>query len=79
MIPHPGMFVKTNILKEIKFDESYKIAADFKLFLRLFYNRNYRFKFSDLIVLYFSLEGVSSCNDATTEIVKIYEELGYIS
>jgi len=76
MVPHPALFVRTALAKEIRFDESYKIAADLKMFLTLYHKMKLNFIFSDRVVSYFSLSGVSSNNDAADELNRIYSELG---
>lgn len=60
MIPHGGMFVKKNIMKCLKFDTQFKIAADYDFFLKCYLNNNYKFKFVNMPVYYFSDSGISS-------------------
>lgn len=60
MIPHPGFFVKTTLMKKFLFDEKYKIAADYKFFLECYLNKDIKFKFIDIATVYFSLTGISS-------------------
>jgi len=77
MIAHSGMFVKKKLLLKYPFDETYKIAADYKFFLQCYNDENIKFKFSDLVVSYFSLAGVSSKDNACDlENARIYRELG---
>ena len=42
MPPHPSLYVDGAILKKNPFDDSFKIAADYDLILRLFYNQRKR-------------------------------------
>lgn len=58
--PHPGVFVKSDVLKQQQFDTSYRIAADLKLLLKLYYTMQKKFQFADFPVTYFSLGGVSN-------------------
>ena len=66
-IYHPSTWVKTNILKNIKFDTSYKIAADFNFFRTIYYN-NYIFHYIPLIFVVFDgMYGISSTNSQILE------------
>ena len=59
---HPATFVKRNLLLDYKFDESYRIAADYKLLYELYVN-NYTFKKIDLVVSIFNaVDGISNKN-----------------
>jgi glycosyltransferase involved in cell wall biosynthesis len=68
MIPHPGMFVKRELLLKHPFDISYQIAADYLFFLECYFE-NARFAFIDKPVVFFSSCGISSTNE-----VKLNEE-----
>lgn len=70
MIPHPGMYIKSKLVKEIKFIESYKSAADYNLFLSLYLNNEIRWQFSSRVTVMFSLGGISS-----QELIGINEHL----
>ena len=59
-LPHPGVFVRSDVLKQQPFDTSYRIAADLKLLLKLYYTMKKKFQFADFPVTYFSLGGVSN-------------------
>lgn len=61
MLPHQGIFLKTSIMKEYKFNEVYKISSDFELILKCVVN-NKRFTFIDIPTVFFSIGGVSSNN-----------------
>ena len=67
-IPHPGVFVKSAVLKQERFDTSYQIAADLKLLLKLYYRMQKKFLFADFPVTYFSLGGVSNKKEKYAEI-----------
>jgi len=76
MIGHAGMFVKRDILLKYPFDESYRIVADYKFFLQCYYDETIRFQYSDVIVAFFSLSGISSSNiDCIKENSRVYREL----
>ena len=59
-LPHPGVFVRSDVLKQQPFDTSYRIAADLKLLLKLYYTMQKKFQFADFPVTSFSLGGVSN-------------------
>src|SRR5437660_4606890 len=48
-IPHLSTFVSTNLQKRYKFRETFRIAADYDLFLRLFLH-GHRFTRSELVI-----------------------------
>ena len=62
VIPHPGTFIKRDILKKFKFNENYKIVSDFELILRLAL-ANKTFIFSNIAIAFFSTGGISSNNE----------------
>ena len=77
MVPHQGMFVKTSLIKNNKFDTSLKIAADYKFFLQCYYNDNVKFKYIDTPVVFFANSGSSSdLSKCWDEYNFIYRELG---
>lgn len=55
---HQSCFVKKDILKEYKFNESNRITADYELFYTL-YKANKRFKYTSMIVSSVSAGGLS--------------------
>ena len=59
MLPHPGLFVRTDIMRQYKFNETNKIISDYEFLLRYLLD-NGRVKFVDQIVAYFSDGGISS-------------------
>ncbi len=58
-LPHPGMFVKRNLLKKYRFNENYEIASDFELILRCIMD-NKTFSFIDEPVVFFGNDGIST-------------------
>lgn len=60
MVPHQGLFCRTELMKKYKFDTKYKIAADYKFFLQLYYDDNVAIKFIDEIVAFFADDGASN-------------------
>lgn len=59
MPPHPATFIKREVIKNHKFDESYKIAADYKMLLILI-QQNYRFKSISHKITYMRDDGISN-------------------
>ncbi len=59
---HQGVFVKRT---EIRFDTSYKIAADYKMMLKL-YDAGMRFEYMPFDVACFSMGGISNKNEYNT-------------
>lgn len=59
MLPHPGMFVKTVIMKKYMFNENNKIISDYEFLLRYVLDGG-SIKFVKYPVVYFSLGGISS-------------------
>ena len=80
MPPHPGSFVKREIyLKYGMYEESYKIAADFEFFLRIFYKNNNDFKKLNLLITRMKTGGISSKDIfsyfiSTIEIIKSFKK-----
>lgn len=79
---HQSVFVKTQLMKKVPFDTSYKIAADYDFFLRSYLN-NLSFKCIDVCVSIFSFGGISSahkyCFLMGLEYIKIRYKYGIIS
>ncbi len=67
MSPHQGMFVKTALLKQMKFNIGYLIAADYDFFLKSLLLGS-KIEYSDEIIAFYSLSGQSS------QAVKCYDE-----
>ena len=61
MLPHPGLFVKTKIMKKYMFNDKNKIISDYEFLLRYLIDGGV-VKFRDYPVAYFSNSGVSSGN-----------------
>lgn len=62
-IPHQGCFIDSKVIKQYKFDLSYKIAADYNLFLKLYFDKTKVFKYVDYAVAFYSNDGYSSKED----------------
>lgn len=65
-IYHPSAFIKTELLKKYLYDESFKIAADYDFFTKVFLKK-YRFKKIDIVVSTFYLDGISATNLSVVE------------
>ncbi len=64
MLPHPASFVPRTIYERLGYyDESYRIAADYEAFLRYRAN-DVEFRFIDLIVANFPMDGISNRDEA---------------
>lgn len=75
MVPHGSMFVKKEILEKYPFDESYKIAGDYKFFLLAYYDTSIKIKYTDIFVLFFSANGASADEEVYEENHRIVQEL----
>lgn len=62
---HQAVLVKSSILKKYKFDISYKIASDYDLFLKLYFN-NYSFCKTNIVFANYDTSGVSNTNYFST-------------
>lgn len=62
MAPHQGMFVKSDLIKERLFDNKYKVAGDFDFFISQSLIGK-KFHFSNKIIAYYSILGISSYDD----------------
>lgn len=59
--PHPGMFVKREMLIKLKgFDTNYKIASDYDLMFKMFYSKKIIPKYVNKFLVYMETGGVSS-------------------
>lgn len=56
---HPATFVKSNCLKKYPFDVSYRIAADYAFFLRMYFQKKSFYEI-DAVIAYFRTGGASS-------------------
>ena len=77
MAPHQGMFVKSSVMKNLKFDSKYKIAADYKFILTLWNDPKYKIKKIEDIVAFYSAEGISNTNipQRNQEYIEVLKEL----
>ena len=57
--PHQGMFVRRELLQKYRFDTSYRIAADYKNFLKFYLDKDILLKTTDLVVAYYANDGIS--------------------
>lgn len=61
---HQGVFTSKELLTSYKFDEKFKICADYDLFLRMFLDLGeYAFKKLDLKISYYDENGLSTINN----------------
>lgn len=59
-IHHQGVFVRTHIMKQEKFDTYYQIAADYDFLLKCYFSNKYKFKSIDLFIAFASNSGISA-------------------
>lgn len=59
-IPHQGAFIKTSLLRKTPYDETLKIAADWKFFIQTIIFDNCSFRYIDVDVAVYDTEGLSS-------------------
>lgn len=78
MAPHQGMFVKSSVMKNLKFDSKYKIGADYKFILILWNSPQYKIKKIEDIVAFYSAEGISNSNiiQRNQEYIEVLKEFG---
>lgn len=71
-IPHPGTFVKLDLMKKYRFNTDYRISADYDLFFRMYLD-GCTFKHYEYNAVLFSLEGISSVqiDEVSKEDIKI--------
>ena len=68
---HESCFVKTSIMKERKYDTTFRIAADYHFFFQL-YVSGYRFEsVEELVAVFESMEGASTSDN--TALLTLYE------
>lgn len=79
-IPTQGLFIKNCLFHENEFDISYKIAADFKFTVRIYYDSNVKFKYIAQPIQFFEDGGISSTQvtECHNEYERIYQELGLL-
>lgn len=61
-LPHQSCFIRTDWMKQYKYDESLKIVSDWKFFFQVLIMNNQSHKFIDRIITDFDLNGISSTN-----------------
>lgn len=69
---HPGLFLKKKILENIKFNENYKIVADYDLCIKLI-EKKYTYKYLLYPISNFRVGGVSNTLNTTHEIFQIHK------
>jgi hypothetical protein len=60
---HPALCVNINLVRNLQFDESFKIAADYKMIIELI--KNFEFQFSNSVISNFEGGGISATATAT--------------
>lgn len=78
MIMHPACFVSSNIYKKYQYDISYKSAADYDLFLKLYNNNEVEFIPVYEVITNFRTGGMSSTVISDQETNDIKFKFGYI-
>ncbi|MFA6630024.1 MAG: glycosyltransferase family 2 protein [Sulfuricurvum sp.] len=77
-IPHPALFVKKNILAKLKFDESYRIAADYDFVIKLI-NQGFTYLYLKKKITNFCLGGISTSTNTNVEMFKVQKShFGFI-
>ena len=71
-LPHPSCFIKTNLLRNRKYNEEYKIISDWIFFYEEIVLNKTKYKQIDLIVSDFFLGGISSNYNLVNEEKKKY-------
>ncbi|MCR4918712.1 MAG: glycosyltransferase [Prevotella sp.] len=61
-IPHQAAFIRTTLLKDFPYDESLKIVADWKFFLKTLIIDNRPVRYLDLLVAKYDTSGLSTLN-----------------
>ncbi len=59
-IPHQGAFIKTSLLRAFPYDESMRIAADWKFFIQTIILNKCSFRYIDLNVSVYDTTGISA-------------------
>ena len=59
---HQAAFIRTTLMKELRYDENYKIIADWDFFIRAFIVKNCSYKRINSIIVNYELGGLSSKN-----------------
>lgn len=66
-LQHPATFMKWTVFETIKYDESYRIVSDWKLFIEAVIFNNASYKHSSVVVADFDSTGISSTNKRLVE------------
>lgn len=66
-IPHPAALMKRTLFDSVRYDESYKIVSDWKLFIEVLIMRNASYAHTDIVVADFDTCGISSLNKALVD------------
>lgn len=66
-IHHPATFMKRILFDTIRYDESYRIVSDWKLFIELLIFKNATYKHSSVVISDFDTAGISSVNKQLVE------------
>lgn len=74
-IPHQSTFIRRSICSSIRYDESLKVASDWKFFLQVLALQNCSCKSVECIVADFAEGGISSITDSSDEHNKFFSEL----
>lgn len=59
-VPQQAYFIKNEVIQKIKFDQQYKIAADFQVLCKVFADKTLKIKRTNQIICNYDGEGVSS-------------------
>lgn len=74
-IPHQSTFIRRMICNEVRYDESLKVASDWKFFLQTLALKNCTCKSIECVVADFEEGGISSMIDSKNEHHKFFSEL----
>jgi hypothetical protein len=74
-IPHPGLLNNWNLIRDYRFNEDYKLAADFDFYLRISLKKNVNFKYIPLIQATLGANGISNSYKAKSIYLKEWHEI----
>ena len=60
MPPHPSVFCKRSLYKNLNFDTNFKIAADYDMLIQIFYKTKINFKYIPIITTVMRFGGIST-------------------
>ena len=72
-ISHQGAFIKRSLLNTYPYDESLKIASDWKFWLQTIIWDNVKVKITDIVVAAQDMTGISTCQNSRSIAVDQYE------